>query len=171
MCSFKLSRKFTNISKEDYPELYVQIKQRIAEGRWEVDGAMWVEADCNLPSGESLIRQILYGKKFIREEFGRESTYLWLPDVFWVFMGVAADSEKKWNQYLYDDENKLESIQSHAKRHLLWKGIDGSEILTHFITTPVPGGGSWTEKSNWFYTYNGLLTPETVLGSISQLSE
>ena len=46
----------------------------------------------------------------------------------------------------------------------LWKGIDGSEILTHFITTPVPGGGSWTEKSNWFYTYNGLLTPETVLG-------
>ena len=67
--------------KEDYPELYVQIKQRIAEGRWEVDGAMWVEADCNLPSGESLIRQILYGKKFIREEFGRESTYLWLPDV------------------------------------------------------------------------------------------
>ena len=44
------------------------------------------------------------------------------------------------------------------------EGIDGSEILTHFITTPVPGGGSWTEKSNWFYTYNGLLTPETVLG-------
>ena len=56
--------------KEDYPELYVQIKQRIAEGRWEVDGAMWVEADCNLPSGESLIRQILYGKSLFARNSG-----------------------------------------------------------------------------------------------------
>lgn len=150
--------------KEDYPELYVQIKQRIAEGRWEVDGAMWVEADCNLPSGESLIRQILYGKKFIREEFGRESTYLWLPDVFgysWALPQILKKSgintfmttKISWNQY-----NRMPNDT------FLWKGIDGSEILTHFITTPVPGGGSWTEKSNWFYTYNGLLSPETVLG-------
>ncbi len=73
MCSFKLSRKFTNISKEDYPELYVQIKQRIAEGRWEVDGAMWVEADCNLPSGESLIRQILYGKSLFARNSGEKA--------------------------------------------------------------------------------------------------
>jgi alpha-mannosidase len=151
--------------KEDYPELYEQIKERIAEGRWEVDGAMWVEADCNIPSGESLIRQILYGKKFIQEEFGQVSSYLWLPDVFgysWALPQILKKSgiqtfmttKISWNQY-----NRMPNDT------FLWRGLDGSEILTHFITTPVPGGGSWTEKSNWFYTYNGVLTPETVLGA------
>ena len=55
--------------KQRYPELYEQIKQRVAEGRWEPEGGMWVEADCNLTSGESLVRQFLYGKRFFKEEF------------------------------------------------------------------------------------------------------
>lgn len=68
--------------KEEAPDKYEEIKQRIKEGRWEAEGAMWVEADCNLPSGESLVWQILYGKRFFKEEFGVESKTLWLPDVF-----------------------------------------------------------------------------------------
>ena len=150
--------------KEDYPEIYQQIKERVKDNRWEVDGAMWVEADCNIPSGESLIRQILYGKKFIRDEFGKESRYLWLPDVFgysWALPQILTKSgihtfmttKISWNQF-----NRMPNDT------FMWKGLDGSEILTHFITTPVPNGRSWTEKSNWFYTYNGVLSPETVLG-------
>ena len=68
--------------KQRYPELYEQIKQRVAEGRWEPEGGMWVEADCNLTSGESLVRQFLYGKRFFKEEFGVDNRILWLPDVF-----------------------------------------------------------------------------------------
>ena len=68
--------------KRHYPSLYERIKQRVTEGRWEVQGAMWVESDINVPSGESLIRQILYGKRFFREEFGKQSVCLWQPDVF-----------------------------------------------------------------------------------------
>ena len=68
--------------KEDHPSLYERIKQKIREGRWEAEGGMWVEADTNLPSGESLVRQFLYGKRFFEEEFGIESKILWLPDVF-----------------------------------------------------------------------------------------
>ena len=68
--------------KEECPEKYEEIKNRVAEGRWEVEGAMYVEADCNLTSGESLVRQVLYGKKFFKEEFGVDSKVLWLPDVF-----------------------------------------------------------------------------------------
>ena len=68
--------------KEDCPEIYEQIKESVREGRWEVEGAMWLEADCNLTSGESLIRQILHGKRFMEQEFGVESHILWLPDVF-----------------------------------------------------------------------------------------
>ncbi|HEY3416713.1 MAG TPA: alpha-mannosidase 2c1, partial [Armatimonadota bacterium] len=68
--------------KEHYPDLYARIKQAVADGRWEPQGGMWVEADCNIISGESMVRQILLGKKFFREEFGVENTILWLPDVF-----------------------------------------------------------------------------------------
>ncbi|WP_341352371.1 hypothetical protein [Enterococcus hirae] len=68
--------------KDTYPQLYEKIKEKIVAGKWIPEGAMWVEADCNLASGESLVRQFLYGKQFIREEFGQESQILWLPDVF-----------------------------------------------------------------------------------------
>ena len=68
--------------KRDDPDLYEEVRHRVAEGRFELDGAMWLEADCNIPSGESLIRQIVYGKRFLRGEFGTECEVLWLPDVF-----------------------------------------------------------------------------------------
>lgn len=63
-------------------------------GRWEVEGAMWVEADCNLSSGESLVRQILYGKSFFKNEFGVDSKVLWLPDVFGYSAALRKSSAK-----------------------------------------------------------------------------
>ena len=69
--------------KEECPEIYEKIKEKIKEKRWEPEGGMWVEADCNISSGESLIRQIFYGKKFFADEFGQgDNVVLWLPDVF-----------------------------------------------------------------------------------------
>lgn len=68
--------------RELAPEIYEKILERIREGRWEPDGAMLLEADCNLTSGESLVRQILKGEQFFREELGIPSKCLWLPDVF-----------------------------------------------------------------------------------------
>ena len=68
--------------KERYPELYARIKERVKEGRWEPEGGMWLEADCNLTSGESLVRQFVHGKRFFKEEFGVDNRILWLPDVF-----------------------------------------------------------------------------------------
>jgi len=68
--------------KELQPDIYRRIKEMVAAGRWEAVGAMWVEADCNLPSGESLVRQLLHGKRFFMREFGYETRILWLPDVF-----------------------------------------------------------------------------------------
>ncbi|KAG2964916.1 hypothetical protein PC120_g27314, partial [Phytophthora cactorum] len=68
--------------KQHYPKLYDQIKERVREGRWEPQGAMWVESDTNVPGGESLVRQILYGKRYFQQEFGLEIKSLWMPDVF-----------------------------------------------------------------------------------------
>lgn len=144
--------------KHDFPEIYEQIKKRVKEGRWEAEGGMWLEPDCNIPAGESFVRQLLYGKKFLKEEFNVDSEYLWLPDVFgysWALPQILKKSGIKtfmttkisWNQY-----NRMPHDTFH------WRGIDGTEILTHFITTPIPG------RSGWQYTYNGELTPETVKG-------
>jgi alpha-mannosidase len=145
--------------KSDYPEIYEQIKKRVAEGRWEAGGAMWLEADCNLTSGESLVRQILYGTRFFRDEFGVECKYLWLPDVFgysWALPQILRKSgidtfmttKISWSQY-----NRMphDTFQ--------WRGIDGSEILTHFITTPEEPG-----SKAWYYTYNGTTEPFAVQG-------
>lgn len=146
--------------KEDFPEIYEEIKKRVKEGRWEADGGMWVEADCNLTSGESLTRQLLLGSRFLKEEFGKDVEYLWLPDVFgysWALPQILKKSgidmfmttKISWNQY-----NRM------PHDTFRWKGMDGSEVLTHFITTPEP----WNEPGSWFYTYNGLLTAKTVKG-------
>ena len=68
--------------KNDCPQLYEKIKERVAEGRWEAEGGMWLEADCNITSGESLARQFQHGVRFLKNEFGKTCEYLWLPDVF-----------------------------------------------------------------------------------------
>lgn len=153
--------------KEDFPEIYEKIKERVKEGRWEADGGMWVEADCNLTSGESLTRQFLIGKRFFKDEFGKESEYLWLPDVFgysWALPQILKKSgistfmttKISWNQY-----NRM------PHDTFYWKGMDGSEVLTHFITTPTP----WQEPGSWFYTYNGELIPRTVKGTWDAYSD
>lgn len=145
--------------KQDYPEIYEQIKKRVQEGRWEAGGAMWLEADCNITSGESLVRQILYGTRFFRQEFGVECDYLWLPDVFgysWALPQILRKSgintfmttKISWNQY-----NRL------PHDTFRWRGIDGSEVLTHFITTP-----EVADHNVWWYTYNGLIEPFAVKG-------
>lgn len=147
--------------KEDFPELYAQIKEKVKEGRWEIDGGMWVEADCNIPSGESLTRQFLQGRKFMLEEFGKEPEYLWLPDVFgysWALPQILKKSgihtfmttKISWNQYNHLPNDTF-----------WWKGIDGSTVLTHFMTTPNPG----QPKEMFYATYNGLPTAETVQGA------
>ncbi len=68
--------------REYYPELFDRLREKAASGQLIPEGGMWVEADTNIPSGESLVRQFLYGKAYFREEFGVESRLLWLPDVF-----------------------------------------------------------------------------------------
>lgn len=142
--------------KEDYPEIYEQVKKRIAEGSWEITGGMWVEPDTNVPSGESLVRQFLYGKRFIREEFGKETTLVWLPDVFGYSAAFPQIMKKCGMKYFMTTKISWNQYNHFPYDTFMWKGIDGSEIFTHFITTP--------EDGSWYYTYNGHMDPEEVTG-------
>lgn len=142
--------------KQDYPDIYAKVKERILAGDWEITGGMWIEPDTNVPNGESLIRQILFGKRFMRDEFDVETNVVWLPDVFgysWALPQIMKKSgierfmttKISWNQYNrfpYDT--------------FYWTGIDGTKILTHFITTP--------EQDSKIYTYNGMVEPYSVKG-------
>lgn len=143
--------------QNDYPELYAAIKQRVAEGRWEPIGAMWLEADCNLTSGESLVRQFLFGMRFLSDEFGLRDRVLWLPDVFGysaalpqIMRGCGIDTfmttKISWSQF---NRAPFDTFW--------WQGIDGSRVLTHFVTTPSPPSKR--------YTYNGEMRPAELAGA------
>lgn len=146
---------------KDYnPELFERIREKIRSGQWEPDGGMWVEADCNIPSGESLVRQFLHGTRFMEREFGKKCEFLWLPDVFgysWALPQILKQCEIdtfmttkiSWSQY-----------NAFPCDLFRWKGMDGTEILTYFISTPEP----WQRDNMNGATYNGMLTPFTVKG-------
>lgn len=144
--------------KEDHGDLYQLIQKKVEEKKWETGGGMWLEADCNIPSGESLVRQIIYGDKFLQREFGTTSKFLWLPDVFgysWALPQILKQSNMdtfittkiSWNQY-----NRF------PHDTFVWKGIDGSEVITHFVSTP------YDPRREWAYTYTGEITPYYVKG-------
>src|SRR5713226_514064 len=142
--------------KESYPDVYGRIKKKVAAGQWEPVGAMWVEADCNLPSGESLVRQLLLGKRFFMQEFGYETRILWLPDVFG-YPGNLPQliSEAGCDFFLtqklsWNDTNKPEH------HTFIWQGIDGTRIFTHFPPAD---------------TYNGSFSAEEVERSVRNFKD
>jgi alpha-mannosidase len=115
-----------------YPGLYDRIRERVSAGQWIPVGGTWVEPDCNLPSGESLVRQFLYGQRFFEQEFGRRCGEFWNPDVFGyngqlpqIMRGAGITrfltQKLSWNRF-----NKP------AHHTFTWQGIDGSEVLAHF---------------------------------------
>ena len=147
--------------KEDQPGLYEQVKQRIAEGRWEPEGGMYVEADTNLTSGESLVRQFLFGKRFFRNEFGVDSKILWLPDVFGYSANLPQICKKSGIDYFYTTKIGWNEYTKFPYDTFRWRGLDGSTVLTHFGCAI-----NYSEiETDWMTTYNPSTEPSFVLGA------
>jgi alpha-mannosidase len=147
--------------QQDYPEIFEEIKKRVAEGRWEIIGGAWVEPDCNAIGAESLVRQLLLGRTYFRKHFGdKETPVLWLPDTFgysWALPQLVKESgmeyfithKMSWNQY------------NHMPFQLFWwQGIDGTQVLTHFLTTP--GDSDFIPYAT---TYNSVVSAKEVMGT------
>ncbi len=133
--------------QEYYPHLYARIKTRIKEGRWEPQGAMWVEPDTNVPSGESMVRQILYGKRFFADEFGMEPNYLWEPDVFGYTAALPQILAKSGIRFFMTQKMSWNEINKFPHQTFWWEGIDGSRVLAHMLPEE---------------TYNSPATPRSV---------
>ncbi len=154
--------------KEDYPEVYEKIKQRVKEGRWEVEGSMWVEADTNVASGEALVRQFLVGKRFFREEFGIDNKIMWLPDVFGYSAAIPQLIKKCGMDYFMTTKISWNEYNKFPYDTFKWRGIDGTEVLSHF---PPSCHVTVNERSSWQTTYNSKLRPLYVLGGYKRYSQ
>lgn len=138
-----------------YPQLYKKIKEKVSAGQWIPEGASYVEMDTNLTGGEALIRQILIGKQFFREEFNVDCKLMWLPDVFGY--SAALPQILKKSGVLYFTTQKLFWTYNGGERfpynYFIWQGIDGSEVTAHVHyqydaqTNPSAVIGMWEGRS------------------------
>jgi len=148
--------------KEEHPDIYEKVKEKVKAGVWEAEGAMWLEADCNLSSGESLIRQILYGLRFFKEEFNLENKVLWLPDVFGYSSALPQILKRFGIEYFVTTKISWNEYNKMPYDTFVWEGMDGSEVLAHFITTADYQKGA----SESFKTiYEGSINPSQVKGA------
>ncbi len=127
-----------------YPDVFAELKQKVANGQFEPVGAMYVEPDCNVPNAESLIRQCLYGQKTYERMFGKRVNNAWLPDVFgnsWILPQILKKSGVDYfvsnKMSTWNDTNRF------PHNNFIWRGIDGTDVYacvppTHFITWNMP---------------------------------
>ena len=121
--------------RDQYPELFERIRRRVKEDRFEPVGAMWVESDCNIPSGESLVRQLLYGKRFFMEEFGVEPREVWLPDVFGYAAQLPQIMREAGCEWFLTQKMSWNDTNRFPHSTFDWEALDGSRVLAHFPPT------------------------------------
>ncbi|MGN1194232.1 MAG: alpha-mannosidase, partial [Acutalibacteraceae bacterium] len=117
--------------KNTYPEQFKKIQECVKNGTFEPQGGMWVEADTNLSGGEALIRQIFYGKKFFKDNFGKTVKTCWLPDVFGYNGNLPQIIKKSGLDYFMTIKLSWNEHNKFPYRSFRWQGIDSSEVLTH----------------------------------------
>ncbi len=121
--------------KELYPNVYARVKEKVAEGKFCPEGALWIEFDTNIPSGESLIRQLVRGKRWYREELGVDSKIAWMPDTFG-FNGALPQILKKCGVPYFATQKLVRQdpeCQPFPYNVFWWEGIDGSKVLSHLF--------------------------------------
>lgn len=119
-------------TKDNYPELYEKIKKYVKEGRWEIQGGTWVEHDCNVIGGESMIRQFVHGKNFYKDEFDFEVKNLWIPDVFGYSASMPQILKKCGVDFFLTQKMSWSQFNAFPHHTFKWRGIDGTKIVTHF---------------------------------------
>ncbi len=148
-------------TEQYYPEIFEGIKQRVQEGRWEPMGGTWVEPDCNAIGAESLARQFLLGRGYFRKHFGDVDTpVLWLPDTFGYSWALPQLIKQAGMKYFITHKMSWNQYNHMPNEFLWWQGLDGTKVLTHFLTTP----------EGWEYlphatTYNGKVSAAEIFGT------
>lgn len=133
--------------EEDDPALLERIREKVGTGQWETIGAMWVEPDTNMPTGESLVRQLLYGQRYFEKTFGHRHTVCWLPDCFGFSPALPQLLQQAGVTSFFTIKVNWSETNKMPYDHFWWEGSDGSRVLAHTFDNPVGG-------------YNAELGPE-----------
>ncbi|MGV2953396.1 alpha-mannosidase [Glutamicibacter sp. AGC46] len=142
--------------KTHRPEVWDRVKKAIADGRFLPLGGMWVESDTVMPSGESLVRQFLYGQKFFRDEFGIASKGVWLPDSFGYSPALPQLMRRAGFEWFFTQKISWNQQNKFPHHTFDWEGIDGSRVFSHFPSMD---------------TYNSQLSGEEVAKASRQFRE
>nr|WP_300339754.1 alpha-mannosidase [Actinomyces sp.] len=118
--------------KEGSPEVFSRVRELIASGQWDVVGGMWVESDTNLPSGESLVRQLTSGLRWMQRELGVRPDCLWLPDSFGYTGAMPQIARLAGMRWFFTQKMSWNQTNTLPHHSFWWEGIDGTRIWTHF---------------------------------------
>lgn len=146
------SAKMYDDLKKISPDLFERVQKNVKDGKWLITGGMWVESDCNIPSPESLIRQLFYGQGFFEKHFNKKCEVAWLPDVFgfsWILPQILIDAGIKYfftTKLTWNENNRF------PYDLCIWRGLDGSEVIYHSFENVGEG-------------YNGKINPEEIIGT------
>lgn len=121
--------------RQYYPAIFSEIQRRVAEGRYEPNGGVWVECDCNIAGGEAMVRHFLYGQRFTEKYFGYRSDSFWLPDTFGYNGAIPQIMQKSGVKYFYTTKLSWNDLNRFPADTFVWRGIDGSEVITHLNRT------------------------------------
>ena len=134
------------------PEIFERVMRRVEEGRWEPVGGSWVEADCQIPSGESMVRQMLYGQRYFQEKFGHRSRVAWLPDAFGFSPALPQLLKGARMEGFFTYKLNWSETNEFPYDLYEWEGIDGSTVIAHDFENPGQD-------------YNGNITPHDIYGT------
>jgi alpha-mannosidase len=126
--------------EEEHPEAFERVRRKVKEGRWEIVGGTWVEPDGNMPSGESLVRQFLYGKRYFMEKFGVDVKVAWFPDSFGYAWTLPQIMRKAGMEYFLTQKMLWNDTTAFPYYFFRWTAADGSSILAHEMV------GAYDEK-------------------------
>src|ERR671916_483936 len=134
------------------PDIFERVKRRVEQGRWEPVGGSWVEADCQIPSGESVVRQMLYGQRYFQETFGHRSRVAWLPDAFGFSPALPQLLRGAGMEGFFTYKLNWSETNEFPYDLYEWEGLDGSIVIAHDFENPGQD-------------YNGNITPKDIYGT------
>ncbi|OMJ20724.1 Alpha-mannosidase [Smittium culicis] len=137
--------------EKDYPDLFARVQDAVKTGRFIIIGGTWIEMDCNLPNGESLVRQFIFGQRYFAEKFGVRTKVFWLPDTFGYSSQIPQIVRQSGAKYFFTQKLSWNTLNKFPHTSFDWYGLDGSSIIAHMAPA---------------LTYNGVATVAEVAGSV-----
>ena len=143
--------------RRHYPQLFEKIKEAVSAGRYEPNGGVWVECDCNITSGEFMIRQFLWGQQFTREHFGYTSNVFWLPDTFGYSAAIPQIMKGCGVDYFLTTKIDWNDTNQFPFDTFYWKGMDGTTVFSHFNRTHLfPSPADISQVVYGTHTHQGI---------------